>query len=147
MSAAGVGPIVPALGRLNARGYVQILEDNLVPYTEQVAPQGEEVNFVHDHATIHDAHVVQNFFDDHPNIIRMDWPRKFMDCNPIENLFGHIVLEWENRNERRQADLQAHVLQVWDSLRATPEVCQRLVGSMPVRLREVIQAAGDMTRF
>jgi len=70
-----------------------------------------------------------------------------MDCNPIENLFGHIVLEWENCGENNTAELQNHVLQVWGSLRDRPDVCQRLVASIASRLQEVINAAGDMTRF
>jgi len=147
MSAAGVGPLIPAPGRLNARGYVNISEEHLLPYVETIVPEGEEVNFVHDHAPIHDAHVVQDFFDNHPHILQMPWPRKFMDCNPIENLFGHVVLEWENGGERNVGALQAHAVQVWDRLRATPQVCQRLVASMPRRLREFIAAQGDVTHY
>ena len=146
MSAAGVGPIVHAPGRLTAAGYVGILEDHLVPYTEIISPAGEEVNFVQDHAPIHDAHLVQTFFDEHPHIILCDWPRKGMDCNPIENLFGHVVLEWENARERHPAALVAHVHEVWNRLADTPQICQRLVASMQNRLHEVILAEGDMTR-
>jgi len=65
-----------------------------------------------------------------------------MDCNPIENLFGLIVLEWENGVENNRAELQNHVSQVWGSLRDRRDVCQRLVASIPTRLQEVINAAG-----
>jgi len=85
-----------------------------------VVPEGEEVHFVHDHAPIHDAIIVHEFFEELPLIVESDWPLKFVDCNPIENLFGHTVLEWQNEAERNVADLEAHVLDVWEGLRHRP---------------------------
>jgi len=106
-----------------ARGYVEIPEAYLLPYADEIAPEGN-ISFVHDHAPIHDAHIVEEFFENHPYITQIYWPGKFMDCNPIENLFGHIVLEWKNADERHPAALIIHVHQVWDRLRADGAICQ-----------------------
>ena len=106
-----------------ARGYVEIPEAYLLPYADEIAPEGN-ISFVHDHAPIYDAHIVEEFFENHPYITQIYWPGKFMDCNPIENLFGHIVLEWKNADERHPAALIIHVHQVWDRLRADGAICQ-----------------------
>jgi len=59
MTAAGVGPIVRAPGRMTAAVYVGILENHLLPYIDQVVPPGEGIVFMHDNAPIHTARVVR----------------------------------------------------------------------------------------
>jgi len=146
MSAADVGPVIHVSGRLNAARYAKLLENHLLHHADTIVPEGEEVNFVHDHAS-HDAHVVEQFFENHPHIIESNWPRKYMDCNPFENLFGHVVLEWENGAKRNRTELVNHTNKIWDELRRRPQIFEILGGSMINRLRKVIAADGDMTSY
>ena len=57
-----------------------------------------------------------------------------------------MVKEWEDRNERTRAALEAHVKVMWE-LGRTMDICEREVGSMARRIRAVREANGGHTKY
>lgn len=77
----------------------------------------------------------------------MDWPPKFPDLNPIENLFELMIQQWDADEYPNDDAVVNQVLHIWDSFRTCPQLCEKLVASMPETLQTVIQVNGELTLF
>jgi hypothetical protein len=51
----------------------------------------EQIVLVQDNRSMHTAPLVQDWFEDHPELVVLVWPSKSQDLNPIENLWSQIV--------------------------------------------------------
>lgn len=81
-----------------------------------------------------------------PTDYLVDWPTKGCDCNPIENLWGFMKQEWGVDEKTREA-VSRKAGEVWEGIRRTPDLCSRLVDSVPTRLQLVIEANGGWIRY
>lgn len=103
---------------------------------------------MHDNSAIHTARVVSEWLEEHPEIDVVRWPAKSPDLNPIENLWGNMVREWnaEDVNIRNRYDLNHYVRERWEFFRQG-DICSNLVASMNRRLTEVIENDGYYTKY
>lgn len=146
MWAAGPGELVTIDGYLNAEEYINILETSLLPSVRSYAlPEPNDIILVQDRSPIHTSHAVMSWFRQHPEFHLIDWPTKGCDMNPIENLWGIMVDDWEVRDITRDA-AERKTREVWESIRRRPNICTNLVNSMPSRLQAVIEAQGGMDK-
>ena len=79
---------------------------------------------------MHKCNAVTAWFRGHQEFTVIEWPSRSPDLNPIENLWGIMVNEWTDRNERTPDVLERHYMEVRESIRRDPELCQQLVQSM-----------------
>lgn len=148
ISAEGCGLLWEVEGKLNARNYISILENVMLP-SVAARFRDEQIIFQHDRSPIHMSHVVKRWFDDHGNITVLEWPPKGADMNPIENIWAEMVRIIKEKgsapSSRRQ--LSDAIQDAWDELLECPRYVARVVGSMPNRLRAVVDAEGGYTRY
>lgn len=143
----GVGELTDIEGHMDAQQYINILETSFLPSVRAYAiPNPQPIYMVQDRSPIHTSRAVTRWFETHPEIILLDWPPKGADCNPIENLWAHMVAEWVVEEKTREAVMR-HARNVWEGMRGTPDMCSNLVDSLPTRLQEVIDAGGGWTRY
>ncbi len=75
----------------------------------------------------------------------LDWPANSPDLNPIENLWGIVKRTMTDTRPNNADDLKAAIKAIWASI--TPELCHRLIASMPRRADAVIHAKGGPTKY
>ena len=52
-------------------------------------------------SSVHNSRTTRQWLAEHPEIFAFDWPVKGADMNPIENLWGHLVVALnKSRNEQ-----------------------------------------------
>lgn len=143
----GVGELTVIDGNLDSHQYINILETSLLPSVRAYAiPEPEPIYLVQDRSPIHTSRAVMAWFRAHPQIRLVEWPTKGCDCNPIENLWALMKQEWEVE-ERTRETVSRKATEVWEGMRRTPDLCSRLVDSVPGRLQLVIEANGGWTRY
>ena len=80
------------------------------------------------------------------NIKKLDWLGNSPDLNPIENLWTILKDKVAEKEPTNMENLQSAIEEVW-----TKEIiavyCQKLVSSMPQRLRAVIANKGGNTKY
>jgi transposase len=142
----GVGRLAEVEGKMNAEQYVDILENNLLPSMEESGISLEDVIFQQDNDPKHTSKRAKEWMEDN-NITLLDWPPQSPDLNPTEHLWNHM------KKELCQYPTQAKgVWEVWDRVAKVwgeiePEVCQKLIESMPRRIAAVIKAKGGHTKY
>lgn len=94
----GVGVLREVRRGFNAEAYVDLLENDFLPYLNRIFPEDEyeKVKVIQDNSRIHTARVTRNWFEQQPRITFLPHPANSPDLNPIENLWGVMVRSWES---------------------------------------------------
>jgi transposase len=135
-----VGPLVEITGRLNAAGYVQLLENNL-----NIAEMHQNnVILQQDNAPIHKAkHTMGWIAQQHLRVL--DWPPQSPDCNPIENAWSQLKRDLDKLRITSKAMMRVEIQRLWMNMDAS--YLQGLVESMPRRVAAVIRNRGGPTKY
>ncbi|KAJ2937709.1 hypothetical protein O0L34_g17848 [Tuta absoluta] len=145
MSSMGPGELVEIEGRFNSESYVEILRDVMMP-TVRIAYPNQHIYFVHDNCSVHKARIVQDWLQTQRDVTVINWPSKSPDLNPIENLWGQMVLNWDPSEVRTKENLRDLAMFTWESMRGKP-ICSNMVASMPSRLEQIESGEGAPLRY
>jgi len=154
-----LGPIVFLNGIVNSDLYIDILQNNLLPYLDMLTNEGiSDTIFQQDNASCHISKKTRDWFDKvttEYGFSVMDWPPNSPDMNLIENLWAHIKIELYKRYPDTatlrgpphiiRANLRERLLEVWWEI--GEDVLNRLVDSMVDRIQALIDAKGWYTGF
>ena len=141
------GKLVRIDGRLTAIKYIDLLEENLLPFIAENYPD-RPVRFIHDNSPIHTARIVKRWFDGHPDIQVLPWPAKGADLNPIENVWADMIRGMGGPFPRITQDELFHkALESWNWLMQRPGYNYNLAASMTRRIRALRKAEGHWTKY
>lgn len=142
----GVGKLVEVEGIMDARQYCDILDEGVVESFEKLDMEEGERYFQQDNDPKHTSKLATTWFLDN-NILVIQWPAQSPDLNPIEHLWFHIKRKLQEYEipPKGVHELWERVAKEWNEI--PPEVCQRLIESMPRRVAAVIKAKGGHTKY
>jgi transposase len=141
----GVGTLTPVVGNLNSEKYINILDDNLWPVIAQHFPTSPYI-FQEDNAPCHVSRRTNQWKTEN-DIPTLEWPPQSPDLNIIENVWKVIKTKVQRRIDdiRNAEDLKTVVAEIWTSLQL--HYIRRLYDSLPRRLRVVLRARGNITKY
>lgn len=145
MSSMGPGELVEVDGRMNGEQYVELLRDVMVPTVRLHYPEAP-IYLCQDNCRVHTSRVVEQWLASQNDVIRIPWPAKSPDLNPIENLWGLMVLDWDATEIRNNVNLRREANLTWERLRGS-DTCWNMVTGMRDRLDAVLEAQGGPTRY
>jgi hypothetical protein len=143
-STNGTGCCYIYRNRLDADGYLSILEDSLIPSIDLLIEDKEFFLFQQDNAPCHKAKKVLKWFEEQ-QIGLLEWPARSPDLNPIENIWNLIDLELGKLQITSLAELELALVKLWNNITRT--VCVNLVESVPSRIDQCIVLKGGSTGY
>lgn len=114
-----VTPLVTVNGRFDARKYMSIVRQHVIPVMEKFEDDGEPRIFMQDNCPVHKAANVMALFS-RQRFQLLDWPAKSPDLNPIENVWSKMEFGWPTIYPRTTDNLHDVVQQRWHELYRDP---------------------------
>lgn len=143
MAASGVGNLVFIDGTMDKNLYLKILKENVKNSAEKLNI-GKGFYFQQDNDPKHTAHVVREWLlYNVPH--RLNTPPQSPDLNPIEHLWDDLEKRIRKHEIRNKQQLKAVLMDEWN--KTSSEYTQKLVHSMPNRLKDVLNAKGLHTKY
>lgn len=145
MSAHGVGEVYLCEGRMNSARYIemlaQVLEPSIVKFYDW---DSQQYLFQQDNAPCHKSKQVLKWFQDN-EVKLLEWPPQSPDLSPIENLWRILKENIRRHQVSSHAALREVILREWGLI--SPDLCNKLVCSMPRRVKAGIKAKGGAIKY
>lgn len=144
-SSYGKLPLCHLTSRVNSEMYMEMLEDTLIPYLEDVVGDREFI-YQQDNAPIHVSSTARQWFRD-KCIPTLRWPAISPDLNPMENVWGNMarIVYEGGRQYHDIPTLKTAILNAWDRITSTD--IENLINSMPNRIFDTIRNGGGHTKY
>lgn len=141
-SGLGMGPLFRIQGNMDRFMYKDILQENLIPYSDEIMPLSHY--FQHDNDPKHTSKFVKAWLR-REKINVLEWPSQSPDLNPIENFWEILDRKVRDRTYGNVTELFVALSAAWKNM--DPHVIDNLIKSMPKRLAEVIKNKGYFTKY
>ena len=115
-------------------------------YVNEILDVGENFILMDDNARAHRARITDQYLEQ-ATIVRMEWPARSPDLNPIEHAWDMLQTAVSSRPVQPASvqELRQALLEEWDQI---PQYkIRRLISSMQRRCQAVIEARGHHTRY
>ena len=132
-------------GMMDQKEYCKVIEHRVIPELAQRFPNGDGI-LQHDKAPCHMAKSVTKKLHD-SQIPVLAWPANSPDVAPIENLWQIVKEKLTKIDTTTKPKLIRAVLDVWNHDESIVRSCEKLVESMPNRVKALIKAKGGHIHY
>lgn len=127
---------------VNGGVYLNILKEKLTTFMTMRGCS----HFLHDGAPCHRTRAVLEWLREERVELVGPWPGNSPDLNPLENCWRVVKEKVANHNPTSSKHLEEVIKQVW-CLEITPEYTDRLMCSMPDRIKQCLKVHGLHTKY
>ena len=113
---------------------------------DRILAIGADFILMDDNARQHRAHITIQYLED-ATIVRIDWPARSPDMNPMEHAWDMLQKTISARPVRPTTDPQLRTALQEEWARVPQQQLGRLISSMRRRCQTIIDACGHHTRY
>ena len=142
----GVGYSCKIDGNMDAALYSEILKGELIDTINYYNLDPKEIIFQHDNDPKHTSHLAKQTTQG-LGIKVMDWPSQSPDLNPIEHLWDHLSRSLKDRKVTITS--RDHLWEVLEKelKEENRDLCRKLIASLPIRIKSVLDQKGGYTKY
>ena len=142
ISQEGKTPIVVFSGIMNAVAFIEVLENGLIPYLENV---NRNARFMQDNDPKHSSNRVKSWLES-KNVNWWKTPAESPDLNPIENMW-HEMKEYLRREVKptNKEELVSGILKFWENFDTAK--CKKYINHLRKVMPKVIEMNGGPTGY
>jgi hypothetical protein len=146
ITSEGLGRICRIEGNMNAKLYVEILNDEFLGTLDDLDINKKDVYFQQDNDPKHTSRLAQDWFR-RKRVDKLDWPASSPDMNIIEHVWEYLDRRVRTRSPlpRSKEEMWAALQEEWGKIE--PEYIEKLYQSIPARVAALIEAKGGYTRY
>lgn len=146
LTATGTGRLYRIEGKLNAAGFVRILDTAFLSSLEDHGLDSSAIIFQQDNDPKHTSRLAKNWFRNN-HIELLPWPASSPDMNIIEHAWEVLERQVRSRSPlpRNLEELWVALVEEWERLDMV--VVRGLYDSMPRRLAALKAAKGSYTKY
>jgi hypothetical protein len=143
VSSSGVGALEEIPTTMDAKKYVEILNNNFI---QSATVLGIKDNFVFqsDNDPKHTSKLATNWLKDNW-VETLEWPAQSPDLNIIEHLWEFVDRNIPQKQRKSMENFRSAILQNWKNV--PQSLIDSLIQSIPKRLQAVIDANGLNTKY
>ena len=139
-----LGPLLIYDGRLNSSIYIDLIEKYLPTIFKKFSlEQSHKILYQQDNAGPHVLYMTQEYLKK-KGIIQLKRPANSPDINIIENIWSIVDNKLLKLNKQNTDDLKTALQTVWTDI--SNDIIKKIFGSLPGRLRQVINRRGFSCR-
>jgi transposase len=143
----GIGYIVKIDETLDKTLYENILKDDLIHTVNEYKINKQKMIFQHDNDPKHTAGNIKNWLAKQEFKV-MEWPAQSPDLNPIENMWALLKQRLYRNYEQPPKGMNEHWERIHETwYKITKEECQKVIGTMHKRCKEVIKMKGHWINY
>ncbi|GAU91173.1 hypothetical protein RvY_03481 [Ramazzottius varieornatus] len=142
-SARGVGNLVVIKGNIDGLMYRNIMDQNVLQSAKKLKLK-KGWHYQQDNDSKHTSIVSRDWIIE-KKIKILQWAPYSPDLNPIEHLWSEVERQLKGRHPSNLEELEETVKEIWYGM--DPEICAKLVRSIPNRLRKVKKNRGYPTKY
>lgn len=142
-SSLRIGRLIEITGKMNAEMYKNILKQNLTASSEEMGLCNDFV-FQQDNDPKHTSKLLKRFFEEN-DIQMLSWPSQSPDLNPIENIWDELDRKVPQNKRKSLNEFRTSLFETWRSI--GHEIVEKLIKSIPKRLKLVIDAKGGPINY
>jgi transposase len=136
--------LIPPNRRIS-KDFVEIVSQGALEHYYWHHDHYEHLILMEDGAPVHGSNI-QKDWREQLGLKKLEWPPNSLDLNPIENVWKQVKDQVQQRNRPRNKDeMWTSVNLAWEDI--PQENIKKLISTMPTRMRTVIAAQGDSTRW
>jgi len=141
----GLGPLIPLRSSVTGSTYAEVLRRYAIPTLRKFFPRNDGI-FQEDNARPHTSKVATAVRES-ANIKTLNWPAQSPDLNPIESIWHEMKQAIRHRDPAPSnlEQLEKYVKAAWKNV--PPEYYKKLIDDMPKKIKAVISAKGNVTKY
>jgi transposase len=141
ISTRGPTRVIPYEGTINSNKFMEMAEQAIEDADNMF--QGERYTWLMDGASCHRSKATQAWMSQEvPDLFPYKkWPANSPDISPIENVFGYVQDQVDQKNPKDLKSLKRIVNSQFKQLSA--EKCKKFISALPGRLKRIIESKGE----